>query len=99
MIFIVIIIFLLYTYTQLLAIVFYSVDGGGSPGPEQGVIQVTAEEKAVIERLEAMGFDHNLVVEAYLACDKNEALAINYMLVQYYWRFSHAFLFQLFTFS
>ena len=53
---------------------------GGFPGAHAAVVQVTAEEKAVIERLEAMGFDRNLCIEAFLACDKNEALAVNYML-------------------
>jgi len=53
---------------------------GGAGGAQQGVIQVTAEEKAIIERLEGMGFPHDLVVEAFLACDKNESLAINYIL-------------------
>jgi hypothetical protein len=29
------------------------------------VLQVTAEEKAVIERLEAMGFERSLCIEAF----------------------------------
>mmetsp|Transcript_32474 Transcript_32474/g.29301 ORF Transcript_32474/g.29301 Transcript_32474/m.29301 type:complete len:96 (-) Transcript_32474:129-416(-) len=47
---------------------------------EEGVVQVTKEENDAIERLCAMGFEKNRVLEAFLACDRNEEMAANYLL-------------------
>mmetsp|Transcript_61361 Transcript_61361/g.99357 ORF Transcript_61361/g.99357 Transcript_61361/m.99357 type:complete len:399 (-) Transcript_61361:155-1351(-) len=50
---------------------------GGSPGAMQ--IQLTEEENAAVERLAALGFDKNNAAQAYLACDKNEEMAANFL--------------------
>ena len=53
---------------------------GGAGGPGQSVIQVTEQERDAISRMEGMGFPRDIVLQAFIACDRNEELAINYLL-------------------
>jgi UV excision repair protein RAD23 len=54
--------------------------GGAGGGDPPGVVRLTAEEMAAVDRLTAMGFDRNSAAQAYLACDKNEELAANLLM-------------------
>lgn len=65
------------------------IQGGGMEGmmpsgqqhqPGTHTVQLTEEEAAAVNRLCDMGFDRNEVVQAYLACEKNEALAANFLM-------------------
>lgn len=48
--------------------------------PGAQVVRLTAEEMESVNRLTEMGFDRNEAAQAYLACDKNEALAANLLM-------------------
>jgi len=56
---------------------------GGAPGGQAqenpNVIRLTEEEGAAVDRLAEMGFDKHEAAQAYLACDKNEMLAANFL--------------------
>ena len=53
-------------------------DGEGDDLPEGAVrVAVTPDEEAAIERLVALGFDRNLVIQTFFACDKNEQITAN----------------------
>ncbi|XP_051115505.1 ubiquitin receptor RAD23c-like [Andrographis paniculata] len=43
-------------------------------------VTITAQEQEAIDRLEAMGFNRDLVLEVFFACNKNEELTANYLL-------------------
>lgn len=53
--------------------------GGGGLGGAQ-ILRLSEEEMAAVDRLTEMGFDRSEAAQAYLACDKNEALAANLLM-------------------
>lgn len=69
---------------QLQQFMMQAMGGGGegamgSPGGQQ-VLRLTEEEMAAVDRLADLGFDRSEAAQAFLACDKNEALAANLLM-------------------
>jgi len=57
-----------------------NMEGDGGIGGGQQVLQLSEEEMAAVNRLADMGFDRSEAAQAYIACDKNEALAANLLM-------------------
>ncbi|CDW60520.1 UV excision repair protein RAD23-like protein B [Trichuris trichiura] len=47
---------------------------------ESQVVRLLPQDMEIIERLKSMGFPESAVIEAYFACEKNETLAVNFLL-------------------
>lgn len=55
---------------------------GGASGLSGGQVSIpiTAEEKQVIDRLKSMGFEEYMVIQIFLACDKDEERTLDILL-------------------
>ena len=66
---------------QLAALAAQGGGGGGGGGgmPATTRVALTADEAAAVRRLQDLGFSQQQALEAFLACDRNEQLAANYL--------------------
>lgn len=55
------------------------VSGNAVDNEDVQVLHITSEENDSIERLINLGFQRNQAIEAFIACDKNEELAANFL--------------------
>jgi UV excision repair protein RAD23 len=53
--------------------------GAGARGPPPGTIALTQEEMDSVNRLMALGFSQAQAAQAFIACDRNETLAANFL--------------------
>jgi UV excision repair protein RAD23 len=49
-------------------------------GPNSQYIEVSDQDRANIDQLAGMGFDRQIVIQAYIACDRNTEFAASYLL-------------------
>jgi UV excision repair protein RAD23 len=67
---------------QFLQLLAEDADDDAPLPPGTQAVSVTEEEREAIERLCRLGFERDLVIQAYFACDKNEELAANFLFDQ-----------------
>ncbi|KAL8973125.1 MAG: hypothetical protein Q9183_000145 [Haloplaca sp. 2 TL-2023] len=67
---------------QFLQLLSEEAEGDAPAPPGAQEVFVTEEEREAIDRLCRLGFERDMVIQAYFACDKNEELAANFLFDQ-----------------